>query len=435
MFTEEPRARVPWRAAKAPRSTDGPALPASPALPALPAAPRASAAATVLATLAIVGALWVGQRFLIPLAAGLLLAMLLAPLVTRTSRMLHSAALATLLALVLFVAALGVAAASFGGQRDHLRHPFRHPCELAAQRLTDTDTTSPTVLSRAREALRELDRAADRWSDAKAEAGVSTPGARIHSGTLTLKTGANARAATPTTAPVTPAAPAASGPTPFSDGATVAFKQSAVSGSGVLLKFAGDLTLILFIAFFVLAGGPALLERFLDQWGPQAQARAQAEHALRECVRQVRLYAGVLVVTNVIVGLVVWGAFTAGGLPDAAGWGVAAAVLHVVPYVGMALLTGLGAAESFLAHGTFTAALGMGALLVTVSTLIGTLVGAWLQGRAAKMNAAAVFIGLVFWGALWGIWGLFLGPALVVVLKVVAEHSRSGQRLARLMQG
>jgi predicted PurR-regulated permease PerM len=77
----------------------------------------------------------------------------------------------------------------------------------------------------------------------------------------------------------------------------------------------------------------------------------------------------------------------------------------------------------------------MAGLLVMTSTLIGTLVTAWLQGRAAKMNAAAVFIGLVFWGALWGIWGLFLGPALVVVLKVVAEHSRSGQRLARLMQG
>jgi predicted PurR-regulated permease PerM len=279
------------------------------------------------------------------------------------------------------------------------------------------------VLSRARDALRELDRAAGTWSDAKASADVATGSSRLHSGTVTVRH--NAAAA---------AAPAASGPTPFSDGATVAFKQTAVSGSGVLLKFAGDLTLIVFIAFFVLGGGTPLLERFLDQWGPQAVARARAEQALLECVRQVRLYAGVLLVTNVIIGLVVWGAFTAGGLPDAAGWGVAAAVLHVVPYVGMAVLTGLGAAETFLAHGTLGAAFGMAGLLVLTSTVIGTLVTAWLQGRAAKMNAAAVFIGLVFWGALWGIWGLFLGPALVVVLKVVAEHSRSGQRLARLMQ-
>ena len=77
----------------------------------------------------------------------------------------------------------------------------------------------------------------------------------------------------------------------------------------------------------------------------------------------------------------------------------------------------------------------MAAFLVTLSTLIGTVVTAWLQGRAAKMSSAAVFIGLVFWGALWGIWGLFLGPALVVALKVALEHTPSGIRLARLMQG
>jgi predicted PurR-regulated permease PerM len=45
----------------------------------------------------------------------------------------------------------------------------------------------------------------------------------------------------------------------------------------------------------------------------------------------------------------------------------------------------------------------MATFLVLLSTLIGTLVAAWLQGRAAKMNSAAVFIGLVFWGALWGV--------------------------------
>ena len=390
---------------------------------ALPDAPRSSAAARVLATLAIVGALWVGQRFLIPLAAGLLLSMLLAPLVVRGGRLLHSTALATVLALLLFLGVLGLAAGSFGGQLARVAERAPEMISLAAQRLTDTDTSSPTVLTRVRDALRELDRAAGSWSDVKANAEATTGSARLRSGTLTVRN--NAAAAAP---------PAASGPTPFTDGATVAFKQTAVSGSGVLLKFAGDLTLILFIAFFVLAGGTPLLERFLDQWGSQPVARARAEHALLECVRQVRLYVGVLLVTNVIVGLVVWGAFTVGGLPDAASWGVAAAVLHVVPYVGMAVLTGLGAAESFLAHGTLGAALGMAGVLVLTSTVIGTLVTAWLQGRAAKMNAAAVFIGLVFWGALWGIWGLFLGPALVVVLKVVAEHSRSGQRLARLMQ-
>ena len=130
-----------------------------------------------------------------------------------------------------------------------------------------------------------------------------------------------------------------------------------------------------------------------------------------------------------------WLAFKLADLPDAAGWGVAAGVLHLVPYLGMAVLTALGAAETFLVHETISMAFGMALLIIVLSTLIGTIGTAWLQGRAAKMNSAAVFIGLVFWGALWGIWGLFLGPALVVLLKVLTEHSRHAGRFAILMQG
>ena len=178
-----------------------------------------------------------------------------------------------------------------------------------------------------------------------------------------------------------------------------------------------------------------LAARFLGLWGYDPEVYLRAQAAMLECGRQIRIYAGVLLVTNTVIGVAVWVAFSIANLPDAAGWGVTAAVLHVVPYLGMALLAVLGAAEAFLAHETIGAALGMGSVLVLLSTLIGTLVAAWLQGRAAKMNSAAVFIGLVFWGALWGVWGLFLGPALVVLLKVVAEHSHSGVRLAKLMQG
>lgn len=178
-----------------------------------------------------------------------------------------------------------------------------------------------------------------------------------------------------------------------------------------------------------------LAARFLALWSYHSQVHQRAQSAMLECSRQIRIYAGVLLVTNTVIGLTVWLAFSIADLPDAVGWGVTAAVLHVVPYLGMALLTILGAAETFLVHQTVGAALGMGIFLVLLSTLVGTLVTAWLQGRAAKMNSATVFIGLVFWGALWGIWGLFLGPALVVLLKVVAEHSHSGVRLARLMQG
>ena len=55
---------------------------------------------------------------------------------------------------------------------------------------------------------------------------------------------------------------------------------------------------------------------------------------------------------------------------------------------------------------------------VLLSAVAGSIVSAWLQGRMARMNPAAMFIGPVFRRAMWGILGLFPGPALVLLFMV-----------------
>ena len=381
--------------------------------------PGSSVAGSVLAVLGVIVALWWGRSFLIPFTAGMMLSLLVMPLTARFERWLRSRIAATLLTLMIVMAALGLAAAAFGDQLARVAGRAPEMISLVAQQLSETEPGADSVLQRARVAFRELDRAAERLAGARP-----------------LIQTARSRAAAAKQADLAASAAAASTPpVSISQTATVVLRDGAVSGSGALLKLAGDLTIIFFIAFFALAGGKPLADRFLGLWGERPGLKLRAEHAALECVRQIHIYGGVLLVTNTVVGIVVWAAFSVAGLPDAGGWGLTAAVLHVVPYLGMALLTGLGAAETFLAHGSVSAALGMAGFIVLMSTLIGTVVTAWLQGRAAKMNAAAVFIGVVFWGALWGVWGLLLGPALVVLLKVVAEHTRPGQHLAHLMQG
>ena len=381
--------------------------------------PTSSVATSVLATLALIAALWWGRSFMIPLTAGLMLAMLVLPVTTWLTRWLRSRIVATTVTLMGVLAVLGLAATVFGDQLASVAGRAPDMISLVAQKVSETEPSADSVLQRARVAFRELDRAADRIASVKPMVQTArAKAAAARQAELATSNGA-----------------AVAAPVSLSQSATVVLREGAVSGSSALLKLVGDLIIVIFIAFFVLAGGAPLGERFLGLWSERPGLRLRAEHAALECVRQIRIYGGVLLVTNTVVGLAVWAAFSVAGLPDAAGWGVTAAVLHVVPYLGMALLTGLGAAEAFLAHGTVGAALGMAGFLVLLSTLIGTVVTAWLQGRAAKMNAAAVFIGVVFWGALWGVWGLLLGPALVVLMKVVAEHTRPGQRLAHLMQG
>ena len=381
--------------------------------------PPSSVATTVLATLAVIVALWWGRSFMIPITAGLMLALLVTPLTVQLARWVRSRVVATVLTLMIVLAVLGVAAVAFGDQLARVAGRAPDMISLVAQQVSETDAGANSLLSRARESVRELDRAAERIAGGRP---------LIQSARAKALAAKQADLAASSAAGAVPAAS-------LSQAATGVLRDSAVSGSGALLRLAGDLVIIFFVAFFVLVGGRSLADRFLELWGGRPGLRLRAEHVALECVRQIRLYGGVLLVTNTVIGLAVWAAFAAAGLPDAAGWGVTAAVLHVVPYLGMATLTGLGAAEAYLAHGTLGAALGMAGFLVMLSTLIGTVVTAWLQGRAAKMNAAAVFIGVVFWGALWGVWGLLLGPALVVLLKVVAEHSRPGQHLAHLMKG
>ena len=381
--------------------------------------PTSGVSITVLATLAVIVALWWCRSFMVPLTAGLMLALLVMPITGWLERWLRSRIVATVITLAFVMGVLGSAAAAFGDQLASVAGRVPDMISLVAQQVSETEPGADSVLQRARVAFRELDRAADRLAGARPV--IQTARARAAAAKQADIAASNAAANAP--------------PVSISQTATVALRDSAVSGSSALLKLAGELTIVFFIAFFALAGGKPLAERFLGLWDERPGLRLRAEHAAMECVRQIRIYGGVLLVTNSVVGIVVWTAFSLAGLPDAAGWGMTAAILHVVPYLGMALLTGLGAAEAFLAHGTIGAALGMAAFIVLMSTLIGTVVTAWLQGRAAKMNAAAVFIGVVFWGALWGVWGLLLGPALVVLTKVVAEHTRPGQRLARLMQG
>ncbi|MBX3606464.1 MAG: AI-2E family transporter [Piscinibacter sp.] len=388
--------------------------------PDLPERPRSSAAATLLAALALAAALWWGQRFLVPVTAGVLLALLLVPLVPRGQHLLRSRVAATLAALSLALAVLVGGGAAFGGQLLRVAERVPEMMSLAAWRMVMADSSGGTLLRRVRTALHDLDRAAERLGEpappprarpARVQRTVAAPAARQSEADSDAET-----------------------PAPFTEGAAEALRSTAISGPGLLMRLAGELAIVLFVAFFLLTGGAPLTHRFLDLWSHSASARQRATAALAECTRQVRLYAGVLLVTNTAIGLAVWAAFAWLGLPDAGGWGVAAAVLHVVPYLGMALLTALGAAEAFLAHGTLASAFGVAAFVVLLSTLVGTLVTAWLQGRAARMSPAAVFIGLVLWGALWGVWGLFLGPLLIVLVKVVAEHSRSARPLARLME-
>src|ERR1035437_564516 len=182
---------------------------------------QSSAATRVIATLAVIAALWSGQRFLMPLAAGLMLAMLVRPLAVRLEDWLRSPLAATVLTLTAVVGALAVGAIVFGAQLVRVAERVPGMISMAAQQMAERDPGTESILTRSRAALQQLDRATE----------------RLIAGKPLVPVGPSAALATKPNKNIT-------------DGAAVALRVTAVSGSSVLLGFAGNLSIIFFIAFF-----------------------------------------------------------------------------------------------------------------------------------------------------------------------------------------
>jgi predicted PurR-regulated permease PerM len=139
----------------------------------------------------------------------------------------------------------------------------------------------------------------------------------------------------------------------------------------------------------------------------------------------VQRYLLAMLVTNALIGLATWLAFRALGLEHAGVWGVAAAVLHFVPYLGPAIVAVAAGVTGFLQFGALLQGLAVAGVALLIAGLIGMAFMTWLQGRFARVNAAVLFIGLLFFGWLWGVAGLLLGGPLVAIAKVVLDRVES----------
>ena len=57
-----------------------------------------------------------------------------------------------------------------------------------------------------------------------------------------------------------------------------------------------------------------------------------------------------------------------------------------------------------------------------IHTVVGNLLTPWLTSRASRMNPVVVFIGVLGWGWLWGVWGLLLGIPILMIVKAVCDR-------------
>ena len=194
------------------------------------------------------------------------------------------------------------------------------------------------------------------------------------------------------------------------------------SGTVGLMSALGQLMVVVFLTFFALASGNLLRDKLLRIAGTSLERRKVTTHVLDDITRQIQHYLLLQVFTSVLVGLATGLAYWALGLQNAAVWGVAAGVLNLAPYIGSALVTGASALVAFLQFGTLDMALAVGGASLVIHTIVGNLLTPWLTSRASSMSPVAVFVSVLAWGWLWGLWGLLLGIPVMMAVKAVCDR-------------
>ena len=205
------------------------------------------------------------------------------------------------------------------------------------------------------------------------------------------------------------------------------------AGSMGVAGFLSQATMVIFLVFFLLLAGDTFKRKLVKLTGPSLSKKKVTVHILEDINSSIQSYMFMLLVTNLLLAALMWAALRFIGLENAGAWAIVAGLLHLMPYFGPLLITSATGVVAFLQFESLQMVLLVTGASLGIATLVGTFVTTWMTGRIARMNPAAVFVSLLFWGWLWGVWGLLLGVPVIVIVKVVAERVEGMEVVAELL--
>ena len=204
------------------------------------------------------------------------------------------------------------------------------------------------------------------------------------------------------------------------------------AGSLGAVSLAGQALMVLLLTFFLLLSDDMFKRKLVDGIPTFARKKLTVQ-VLDQIADQIERFLLVQVFTSVVVGVASWLAFRWAGLNQPAVWGGLAGIFNSIPYFGPVLVTGSIAVVAFLQFGALSSVFLIAGLALVITSLEGLLLTPWLTSRAARMNAVAIFVGLLFWGWVWNVWGMLLAVPMLMVIKSVCDHVEDFKPIGELL--
>ena len=200
-----------------------------------------------------------------------------------------------------------------------------------------------------------------------------------------------------------------------------------------IASIGGRIVVVTLLTFLLLAGGDSYKRKLIALGGSQADERRVTLDVLHTIDRQIERY----LLARLLISVIVAGATAAGlsyvGVSHAVVWGALAGAFNVLPLIGPTAAIVLITLAALLQFRELAPTAAAGAIATAVAVIEGNLVTPWLTGRAGELNTVAIFVSVLFWGWLWGIWGLLLAVPIMVSIKAAADRIEALQPLGELL--
>jgi predicted PurR-regulated permease PerM len=361
-----------------------------------------SVSLSVIASLALILVLQYAQSVLIPIVLGVLISYALSPLVSSLARLHVPRALGAAIAVILLLSGIGVGVYTL---RDEARSIVANVPEAARrlrERFAEHRTDRNGMIARVQEAAKEIEKTADVATKLEEE---RRPAGSVRSQVQRVEV-------------VQPA-----------------FRASDyiwMGGVG-LVGFAGQFVVILFLAYFLLVTGDLYKRKLVKIAGPTLSKKKVTVQILDEINQQIESFIKVQILTSLIVAVATGALLWWFGVENFAMWGLLSGLFNSIPYLGPIVVTGGLGIVSFMQFDDLLKSAYICGAAFAITSLEGFLLTPALMSRAAQMNPVAIFVGLLFWTWVWGVWGTVLAVPMLMMFKAVCDHIEDLQPVGELL--
>ena len=205
-----------------------------------------------------------------------------------------------------------------------------------------------------------------------------------------------------------------------------------LGGRGAL-NILAQLAVVLFLVYFLLVTDDLFKRKIVRIAGPTLTKKKISVQIMDEINQQISGFLRVQVITSAVVAVATGLALWWFGVDNYVVWGLLAGVFNSIPYLGPIVVSGGLAVVTFLQFDDLAITTYVAGTAMAITSLEGWLLTPLLMSRAAKMNPVAIFVGLLFWSWVWGVWGTILAVPMLMAIKAVCDRVEDFEPIGELL--